>query len=137
MTAIPNVQELFDFDPQALAAPPRAIADFVKRMIVDAQGYYGPEKRADPRYDLTVSVAAIPIDEQFRRAGEAFMAVTRDVSTRGMALFHTRVVTQPMLAIELQAPGGGKLRVALKITRCVPNGRFYEIAGHFVTTLGR
>ena len=128
-------QDLFDFDRQALAAPPRAIADFVKKMIVDAQGYYGPEKRTDPRYDLAVSIAAVPIDENFRQAGEAFLAVTRDVSTRGMALFHTRVVTQPLLAIELHAPGGSTLRVALRITRCLPVGRFYEIAGHFVTTL--
>lgn len=137
MASTPNGQDLFDFDPQALAAPPRAIADFVKKMIVDAQGYYGPEKRADPRYDLAVSVAAVPIDEQFRQAGEAFMAMSRDVSTRGMALYHTRVVSQPLLAIELQAPGGAKLRVALRITRCLPVGRFYEIAGHFVTTLSR
>jgi hypothetical protein len=137
MAVAPNAEKLFDFDPQALASPPRAIADFVKKMIVDAQGYYGPEKRTDPRYDLTTSVTAVPIDEEFRQTGEAFLAVTRDVSTRGMALFHTRVVTQPLLAVELLAPGGAKLRVALKITRCIPVGRFYEIAGYFVTTLSR
>jgi hypothetical protein len=135
MAAIPNAQDLFDFDPQALAPPPRAVADFVKKMIVDAQGYYGPEKRADPRYDLATSVTAVPIDEQFRQTGEAFIAVTRDVSTRGMALYHTRGISQPMLAVEMQAPGGAKLRVALKITRCIPVGRFYEIGGQFVTNL--
>jgi hypothetical protein len=65
--------------------------------------------------------------------GDGFAAVTRDISTRGLALFHLRPVNSPFLAVELTDYDGHKLEAAIQVLRCRKANSFHEIAGKFVT----
>jgi hypothetical protein len=135
-TTFPTPETLFDRNVDDLLHPPEAIAKFVERMIRNAQYYSGPERREERRYALAIPMSAVPLDATYQRAGDLFVAVSRDISTRSAALFHSRRVYTPHLAVELTAPGGEKLRVVLKVLRCRPVGMFYQIAGPFVSRLG-
>lgn len=126
---------LFDFDPENLLRPPEAIAKFVQRMVRNAQYYDGPEQRLERRYAVNLPVTAVPVDRSLQKSGEVFVALTRDISSGGIAMYHTRDVAEKFLALELIAPSGDKLRVLLEVLRCRPAGLFYEIAGRFVSKL--
>lgn len=125
--------QLFRFGPEHLARPPQAIASFVERAILHSKYYEGPDSRTEPRYPVQLRVAAVPVDENLERTGEPFMAVSRDISGSGIAIYHTRGVTDKWLALELTTPSGEKMHVVLEILRCRPVGLFYEIAGKFVS----
>ena len=132
---LPAHDSLFHCDAASLLHPPEAIAQFVQRMIRNAKYYEGPERRLERRYALAIPMAVVPLDNAFQRAGDMFVAVSRDISTRSAAMFHTRKVTTRHLAVELTVPCGEKLRVVLEVLRCRPVGMFYQIAGQFVSRL--
>lgn len=126
-------EQLFRFGSDGLARPPQAVAAFVERAIRNSKYYDGPDSRAEPRYPVQLRVAAVPVDENLERIGEPFMAVSRDISGGGIAIYHTRGVTEKLLALELSTPAGEKTHVVMEILRCRPVGLFYEIAGKFVS----
>jgi hypothetical protein len=63
------------------------------------------------------------------------MATTRNVSTGGIALIHTRPVTAKHLVVELTTTAGERLQVLVRVLRRRPLGPFCDIAGQFVTKL--
>jgi hypothetical protein len=83
--------------------PPEGVATFIRRVIRGEKFYPGPERRTSLRYPITMPVKAIPLNEKQERAGEAFLAVTRE-----------------------------QLHVILEVVRCRQTGPFFEIAGRFV-----
>jgi hypothetical protein len=52
-----------------------------------------------------------------------------------MSMYHTRRVSEKLLALELTDPANNRLRVVLEVLRCRPDGLFYEIAGRFATKI--
>jgi hypothetical protein len=109
---------------------------FVERLIEEGQREVSPENRSEPRYRVALKVAAQPVDERLQPVGEGFYAVTRDISSRGIALFHSAAIQTPYLALEFQDPvTGQQLQAVLEVLRCRPLGPFHEIAGQFVTKL--
>jgi hypothetical protein len=130
-------EHLFAFGPQSLTRPPQAIAAFVERLIRHAKYYDGPDSRSEPRYAVRMPVAAVPVDDDLQRIGEPFVAVSRDLSGKGIAIYHTRRISQRYLALELSTPSDEKLHVLLQVLRCRPVGLFYEIAGNFVSKIAR
>ena len=98
--------------------------------------YGGSERRGANRHPIVTPVVVMPMNGEFRPAEGAFMVVTRDISTTGLALISTREVSTELLAIELPAAGGEKMQVVMRLARCRPVGRFYEIAGPFVFKMG-
>lgn len=126
---------LFSLELETLARPPKAIADFVERAIRNSKYYDGPDIRSERRYAVSLRVAAAPVDEQLNKIGEEFIAMSRDISSSGIAIYHTRDVSDRFLALELTAASGEKMRVLLQVLRCRPAGLFYEIAGKFVSRI--
>ena len=126
---------LFSLERETLARPPKAIADFVERAIRNSKYYDGPDIRSERRYAVSLRVAAAPVDEQLNKIGEEFIAMSRDISSSGIAIYHTRGVSDRFLALELTAASGEKMRVLLQVLRCRPAGLFYEIAGKFVSRI--
>jgi hypothetical protein len=122
-----------DFNRDGLVHPPEAIATFVAHLTNQKAA---TERRASNRHRLAAPVAAVPVDDDFRPVGQPFMATTRDVSTSGLALIHTRAVDAQYLAVELPAVAGKTMQVVMQVLRCRPLGRFYEIAGPFIVRLG-
>lgn len=126
---------LFAFHPRRLSSPEELIA-FVERLIQEGERDVAHDQRSEPRFRVALRVAALPIDEHLRPSGEGFYAVTRDISTRGIALFHATAVRTPYLALEFQDPVTDlPLQAVLEVRRCRPLGPFHEIAGPFVTKL--
>ncbi|HEV3344335.1 MAG TPA: PilZ domain-containing protein, partial [Pirellulales bacterium] len=126
---------LFDFEPEQLLRPPAAIEMFVRRVVRGADYYDGPEQRTERRYVVSLPVAAVPVDESLKKSGEVFIAFTRDISSGGIAMYHTRRVSEKFLAVEIKANCGEKMRVLVEVLRCSPVGLFYEIAGKFTSRL--
>lgn len=133
--ALAALDSVFEFEPEQLLRPPAAIAMFVRRIVRGAEFYVGPEQRTEPRYAVNLPVAAVPLDESLKKTGEVFIGFTRDISSGGIAMYHTRRISEKYLAVEIKATSGDKLRVLVEVLRCFPVGLFYEIAGKFVSRL--
>jgi hypothetical protein len=125
----PHLEEI-DFERDSLTHPPAEIADYVTRLVaVDRKGV---EKRSAHRFPLATAVPVMPIDDRLRPVGRPFMALTRNISTCGIALVHTRPVTTKYLVVELTSAADERLQVLLEVLRCRPLGPYCDIAGEFV-----
>ncbi len=131
--ALAALDAVSNFEMEQLLRPPVAIAVFVRRLVRAAEYYVGPEQRHEPRYAVSVPVAAVPVDHELKKAGDVFIACTRDISASGIAMYHTRRVSEKYLALEIKSDSGERLRVLAEVLRCSPVGLFYQIAGKFVS----
>lgn len=130
---------LFDFSVHNLDRPPGEIVAFVRRII----GQYGDEgrfvgeneRRGEKRFRIALPVIARPLDEELATAGEAFIAVTKDLSPNGIALYHHDAIASRFMAVRLADRNGCKVTGVVEILRCRPVDHFYEIAGKFVTKI--
>jgi len=113
-----------------LPDPPRGIYRFIEKMKSAALAAH--EKRQRPRHSIMAVVVAQPCNAAGNLAGEPFKAVTRDLSTAGLSLLHTRMVKAKFLSIEILNHHGEPIRAHLEVIRCHPVGPFYSIAGSFV-----
>jgi hypothetical protein len=121
------------FDRSRLVQPPQAIAEFLHRLKDESRGR--EDRRQAARCWMVTHVAAVPVDKEFRPVGEPFMAVTRNISTRGLALVHTRAVESELVVVELTTGSGSAIQLVMRVARCRPMGRFYEVAGPFVVRI--
>lgn len=129
-----NPLKLLDRD--RLLHPPDRIVAFVRR--VAARSYRGPERRVRERHRVPLPVIAVPVTEDCEPVGEPFRTFTRDVSTGGVGLLHTRPVTSSHLALEigLRDGSGAPLQVLVRVLRCRRiNDHLFDIGGEFVTRL--
>jgi len=129
----------FHFNESDLIHPSEEMAAFVdqliQRLIEEGHYYDGPDRRSEKRHVVAIPVRAIPLDDNLRPIGPAFMATTRDISRRGIALIHNEMLMCPLLAVELVDIDGKQMQAAVEVLRCRPVGPYYEIAGTFVTKL--
>lgn len=93
------------------------------------------ERRARERHKITMPVVAAPVDATRRSIGAAFTAISRDLSTSGLSILHSREVAAPFLIVEMRFPSGRRVRVVMKVVRCVPEGKFFCVAGPLVERL--
>lgn len=124
-------------DRDRLLHPPDRIASFVRR--VAGRSYRGPERRVRERHRVPLPVIAVPVTEDCEPLEGAFRTFTRDVSTGGVGLLHTRPVTATHLALEigLRDGSGAALQVLVRVLRCRRiNDHLFDIGGEFVTRLG-
>jgi hypothetical protein len=125
---------LLHFNPATLIHPQEELVAFVQRVIAHTATLPGIERRTEPRRPVVLPAPAQAIDEHLRPRGEPFVAITRDLSTRGIAIYHVRpVAAGSLLALELEVAPGDTMQVVLEVLRCRPAGEFYEIAGTFLT----
>lgn len=127
---------LFTFDTSDWVQPPQEIVDYVKRTLArvpNRELFDHSERRAEPRHRVALNVAVMPIDTALKPAGEHFMAVTRDISSRGLCLFSVQPVDNMFLALKLPDVNGQTLQAVMEVLRCRPSGPFFEIGGKFVT----
>jgi PilZ domain len=117
-------------DGTILPPPSAALIEFVKQRAATKAGWR--EMRRTKRIAVQLEVVVQPLNESNRPSGRPFPAVTRDVSTGGLCLMHTRPAPTAALFVEIQRPDETPLYVVLKVLRNRPVGPFYEIAGEFV-----
>ena len=106
------------------------IASFVDNMarefFVDEN-----ERRAEPRYRMTVQVRVQPIGEGGNPSSAAFLAVTRDLSVSGIGLT-SQDPLNGRLIVQLESPNGSKLRALAEVLRCRPNGYYFDVGCKFL-----
>ena len=124
-----------DFGRRDFLHVPETIAEFIARWFCE-EGYEGPERRTSRRHRVTTPVVALPIDQGFEPLGDPFMVMSRSISGTGMALVSTRAVTTGFLAVELSTALGKRMQLVMRVLRCRPIHRFYEIGGKFLTKAG-
>jgi hypothetical protein len=93
------------------------------------------ERRERPRYDIAADVLVRPINKTFHPTGAPFRAVLRDVSARGLRLYHTRFVGAHLLAVRLHLAPGRFVTVAMTVLRTQARQGCYEIAGSILARL--
>jgi hypothetical protein len=91
----------------------------------------GSEKRETRRYYLPIRVIATPVDDRRMQAGQEFEVIVRDISDKGMCLYHTASVDSRHLMIKLEGPTGHGEPLHMEVLRCRENGRFFAVAGRF------
>lgn len=80
--------------------------------------YDNPDRRMASRYPLKVVAMTTPLDEQFQPTQAPFPVLTRDISTSGIGLVHSRPLDMKYVRLELTSPGGHELCLTVKVLRC-------------------
>lgn len=104
------------------------IATLVRGLIDEAQKDFVVDRRRERRVPLSIPLTVTPVGNAIRRSGE-FIAVTRDISTRGVSFFHTDPADDHYLCIR---SGESQIKVVIEVLRCRKVGPLWEIAGKFL-----
>jgi hypothetical protein len=119
---------------QADLQPPRELLSFVERQIRNAPRHTGPERRSENRYLMAVPVLVQPVDKKHNPIGDAFAAVTRDISPTAIGLVHTEEVAHRLLAIQMRL-ADELVNVIVELLWCEPLGPFEYLGARFVAKL--
>jgi hypothetical protein len=113
-----------------LPPPSTALMKYVRERAVGQVG--DAEMRRSKRYAAVLEVVVVPLNDHFHPNGMPFLAVTRDFSTSGLCMLHTRPAPSSKLFVEIQRPLSAALDVVLNVRRNRRTGPFFEIAGDFL-----
>lgn len=94
--------------------------------------FMGTDTRTQQRHIVAAPVTVVPLSGDLRISAPAERVLTLNVSSGGAALFHSRRIPQPFLAIDFTYAGVNLLPVVLETTRVRQLGNSFEIAGRFV-----
>jgi hypothetical protein len=109
------------------------VVKLLSGLVDDLQVNYVLDRRQERRYPLCIPVDVAKCDSRGQRSGEAFTAVTKDISAGGMAFLHRFPIGDQL--VEISFPGSGRYagaRLILLVIRRRAVGPFWEIAGRFV-----
>ncbi|QDU87546.1 Transcriptional activator protein CzcR [Pirellulimonas nuda] len=136
------LKEALDASPAPLADPPPAISEFASRTAAadaaaDAEAQRDGStqvRRSAKRVTCLATAVAAPITRALEPAGDPFKIAIRDLSQSGIRLLNTRAVSEGYLALAWPAEciASTTLCVAIRVTRCQPIARFYDIGGQFL-----
>ena len=121
----------------SLRHPPEAVVSFVRRLIDDYRPNVESERRAQPRKAVTIPVVVQPLDSGFQLAGEAFNAVTKDISAGGIGVMHSEQVTTRYLQVQVATQDGEQMSLLAQVKHCTPHGQYYHIGARFVVDWNR
>ena len=118
-----------------LASAPQTVSKRDVMRLVECfanRKFMGTDTRSQQRHIVAAPVTIVPLGGDLRIAAPAERVLTLNVSSGGAALFHTRRIPQPYLAIDFTYAGVNLLPVILETTRVRQVGNSFEIAGRFV-----
>jgi len=95
----------------------------------------GDDHRKSQRRPVAIAVPVIPVDEEGNPVGAPYLAMSRDISSGGICLIHTRATTSKFLLVELRAPRKESMKLLVEVVRCRSIGRTYEIGGKFLSKI--
>src|SRR5947209_8481531 len=93
---------LIELNPAQLPEPPAQLIEYVARR--QGEEGHGDERRAHPRYAMSVPVTVIPLGPGFKPTGEPFQGVTRDISVKSVALLHTKRMDEDSFVVHFKGP---------------------------------
>jgi PilZ domain len=95
--------------------------------FVDAVGAGGQtqsdDRRSTKRKAAMIDVIAVPLNAERKPCGEAFLALTRDISRGGIAILCTEEVKSPYLLLRLEM---ARYRMLQAVARVIRSRSFYQ-----------
>jgi hypothetical protein len=104
-----------------------AITSLIRDLIDGSQKDFILDRRRERRHHMLTAVTVMPVG----RLATAFVAVTRDVSTKGISFLHTAPVDDHYLYLQFPESSQGSLTVIMEVLRRRQVGPLWEIAGNF------
>lgn len=122
-------------DEETVESLPAANETVVDQLLKELRSKANPgnNNRKSVRHALSMTVPVIPVNEAGDPIGPSFIVVTRDISTSGICLLHTRAVIAKHLVLAISLPGKSPVQIRVRVVRCRAIGRFYEIAAEFTS----
>jgi PilZ domain len=112
----------------------RATVDQFLAAVASAPNNPFSDRRSSKRKPVMIDVIAVPLDARFQPCGDAFLAITRDISHGGAAILCTEEVKAPYLLLRLETTRHRSLQSTIRVIRSRSFYQFREISGAFVLT---
>jgi len=107
------------------------IAEFVEQLAGEFF-YDGPDRRSNPRYEITLPVYVVPLDEKLRSLDYLIRASTRNISVSGVSLVCMDPIGSPNLAIQFKSPSGKEVTVLAEVVHSKAQGYFHQVGCKFI-----
>lgn len=110
------------------------VVEVLRDVMDELQDNYIVEGRLDRRFPLCVPIEITPFNLAGERTGQAFTAVSKDISAGGMAFLYTSAIMDRILAVSFPSSDRhGDDHFVIRVSRRRSVGPLWEIAGSFVT----
>ena len=110
------------------------LADFARRQYVNARLYKGEERRIEGRHMMMMPVWVVPVNSDNEATGEPIQIITRDISSRGIGLYHEAPINDDRLAIQFEI-ADTEVNLVIDLLWMRPMGPFYGSAGSYAEKL--
>lgn len=90
-----------------------------------------PDRRANPRYVVTVPVKVQLVDDELNAIGPPIRAVTKDFSEGGIGLISPNPLSGTLI-VEISCLSGLALCVVVHVQHCVANGFYFNAGCKFI-----
>ena len=114
----------------------RELADFARRQLVNATLYAGDERRREERRSIIAPALVVGVDEENRPLEEPFEAITRDVTSSSISLYHADETPHERFAIHMTL-ADTEIDLVVTAKWKGPMGPYYGLAGVYVAKLDR
>jgi len=112
-----------------LTEPPRTINRFAQQQN-EREGVRA-DHRAVERHAFSRTATVLELDEALTPVNEPDVAISRNLSKRGIAVVLTRAIAAKYVIVELDQ-GDSTIQILSRVTRCEPLGPYYDLAAEFV-----
>ncbi|MEM7475322.1 MAG: hypothetical protein AAF483_10050 [Planctomycetota bacterium] len=108
--------------------------EFARRQLVNATMFEPSERRNEDRHPMMLPVLIVPINESNDPVGPVAEAITRDVASTSIGLFHEDPMEHTRLAVRMDL-ANVEVNLALKIIWASDMGPFFGSAGWYTRKL--
>ena len=110
------------------------LAANLQEIIGEYENYKQKIRRSESREAISIPVEATLLDDSYHPIAESFHVVTRDISSRGVGVFHDRVVTGKYIYLKFHSPVSFQdFGVIASVEHCTPCGKYFIIGCRFLT----
>ncbi len=131
-----SLATMINFLAADLDQPTPKMVQFVNA-LVEADAGSDSDQRSRQRFHMASAVPALCLNEDDIPVGEAFLIMTRNISTNGISLVHTDPIETRKLAIQLVGASDETIQLILEVVRCRPIDEYYDIGGRLLGRVGR
>jgi len=90
------------------------------------------DRRSTKRKPAMIDVIAVPLDAEHKPCGDAFLALTRDISRGGIAILCTEEIKAPYLLLRLEMARYRMMQAIVRVIRQRSFYQFTEVSAAFV-----
>ena len=112
----------------------RSFVEFARRQLVNASMFHDPEQRNEDRHPMMLPVLMVPVNESNEPIGTVTEAITRDIASTSIGLFHENPMECERAVLHLKM-AGVPVNMSVKIIGADEMGPFYGSAGWYTEKL--